>query len=157
MSDTSDKKDKPKSDQLELASVVAGRVSIDAILLSESRTRRTPDFGSGSEEVEYNTKIKEISFGFEREQKKIFIVPSFSFQGKTEEQSEGDESLVIEATFVLIYSLESLDGVEEKHVEAFGSTSGVYNAWPYWREFVQNTSVRMGISPLVVPVFRLKA
>jgi len=38
---------------------------------------------------------------------------------------------------------------------AFARTNGIYNAWPYWREFVQNMIARMNLPPLVIPVFRL--
>jgi preprotein translocase subunit SecB len=48
----------------------------------------------------------------------------------------------------------SLEGLTEAHLDAFAKTNAVFNAWPYWREFVQSTTVRMGLPPLVTPVFR---
>jgi len=40
-------------------------------------------------------------------------------------------------------------------VRHFAETNGLYNAWPYWREFVQNTAARMSLPGLTVPVLRL--
>jgi preprotein translocase subunit SecB len=33
--------------------------------------------------------------------------------------------------------------------------NGVFHVWPYWREMVQNTLARMGLPPLILPVFRV--
>jgi hypothetical protein len=33
----------------------------------------------------------------------------------------------------------------------FASLNGLYNAWPYLREFCQSASLRMGLQPLVLP------
>lgn len=38
----------------------------------------------------------------------------------------------------------------------FGFCNGTFNAWPYWREHVRQVTTRMGITPLVVPVFRVR-
>ncbi len=155
MPETPDTEVQPTLDRFELASIVASRVSIEAILLSESRTKRTPDLGSRYESVQFSSIIQGIRFGIDREEKKISVIPTFSIRSQVEEQDDHDNILTIDATFVLIYGIDSTEGIEDRHVEAFGYTSGIYNAWPYWREFVQNTTVRMGMTPLVVPVFRL--
>lgn len=39
----------------------------------------------------------------------------------------------------------------------FAKLNGMYNAWPYLREIVQSMTLRMGISPLVLPMFRAKS
>ena len=52
--------------------------------------------------------------------------------------------------------MKSFEGINDEHLHAFSATNGVFNAWPYWREFVQNTTARMGLpTPVIVPVFRL--
>jgi preprotein translocase subunit SecB len=30
--------------------------------------------------------------------------------------------------------------------------NGIYNIWPYWREYVQTTTSRLGLPPLTLPV-----
>lgn len=140
---------------LVLASVVAEQVEIDAVLLAESRTRRSPTLGLTSESLNFKFEISSISFGREAENKKFYIVPSFVLKSTIGENEDPDENLLIEATFVLTYRLRSFEGIEDKHLQAYGSTNGIFNAWPFWREFVQSISLRMGIPPIAVPVFRL--
>lgn len=41
-------------------------------------------------------------------------------------------------------------------LEAFANLNGVFNAWPYFREFVQSVTTRMGLPPFVLPVFRVQ-
>ncbi len=40
-------------------------------------------------------------------------------------------------------------------LEQFAKVNGIYNAWPYLREIVQSTTTRMGIAPLMLPLFRV--
>lgn len=62
----------------------------------------------------------------------------------------------IEARYLLEYELSDPDAVNERDLEHFGFFNGAWNAWPYWREYAQSTSARMGLTPaLVVPVFRV--
>lgn len=42
-------------------------------------------------------------------------------------------------------------------INAFANVNGVYNAWPYFREFVQTTTQRMNLPPLILPVYRIPA
>lgn len=41
-------------------------------------------------------------------------------------------------------------------LEPFANLNGVFNAWPYFREFLQNATTRMGLPPFVLPVFRIR-
>lgn len=41
-------------------------------------------------------------------------------------------------------------------LEAFANLNGVFNAWPYFREFLQSATTRMGLPPFVLPVFRVR-
>lgn len=45
--------------------------------------------------------------------------------------------------------------IHEGLLDEFAKLNGIYNAWPYWREFVQNTLVRMGLPPLALPLYRV--
>jgi hypothetical protein len=38
---------------------------------------------------------------------------------------------------------------------SFAKFNGVYNAWPYFREYVQTTTQRMNLPPVIMPVFRI--
>jgi len=60
----------------------------------------------------------------------------------------------IEAAFELVYRVDSLEGISEELVTEFGQRNALYNAWPYWREFVQSMTTRMGLPALRIPLLR---
>jgi len=64
--------------------------------------------------------------------------------------------VTISATFELVYALSGELTPTEEVLEEFARVNGVYNAWPYWREFIQNAASRMNLPPLVLPVFRVQ-
>lgn len=67
-----------------------------------------------------------------------------------------DPDLVIEARFVLQYTLSEPDEVTEDQLTHFAVFNGTFNAWPYWREYAQQASLRLGLTPpLIVPVLRV--
>jgi hypothetical protein len=81
---------------------------------------------------------------------------SFVLKTAQSDENESEMPVSIKATFVLFYAVDSFDGIEDEHLKAFSGTNGVFNAWPYWRELVQNVTGRMGLTiPIVVPVLRL--
>jgi len=70
------------------------------------------------------------------------------------ENPGGQEALRIEATFGIVYGVNSVDEFTSEQIAAVISPIGLANAWPYWREFVQSMTARMGLPPLRVPLFR---
>jgi len=135
---------------LELASFVAQRVQIEDIHLVRSTVWR---------EFEADEPPPVVEFGFnantdlDRETQRINARVIFSFDS----YFEGDERpesppLHVDVAFALTYSLQSLDEIDEEKIDAFGKMNAVYNAWPYVREFVQSTLVRMGLPALTLPV-----
>lgn len=65
-------------------------------------------------------------------------------------------SVTMTATFELRYSVpEELGEITKEELTAFAEVNAVFNAWPYWREYIQSTFVRMNLPPVVLPVFRL--
>lgn len=55
-------------------------------------------------------------------------------------------------SFLIRYSIAGdLTRIGKAECEAFARLNGIYHVWPYWREFVQSSSVRMGLPPLVFP------
>jgi hypothetical protein len=85
---------------------------------------------------------------------RIHVYPGFRFEAFNE-GSEDRAVITVDATFVLTYALENFDGIRKSGYQQFADLNGVYNAWPYWREFVQTTITRMGLPALVLPVFRI--
>jgi preprotein translocase subunit SecB len=56
--------------------------------------------------------------------------------------------VTIKATIELAYSLTA--EFEENELDCFARVNGIYHAWPYWREFVQNSTTRAGLPPLTL-------
>jgi len=87
----------------------------------------------------------------DQEAKKL-VVHAFltAFAKAGAESDTADEPMRIEAEFILVYAVDSLDGIEREQAAAFGRMNGIHNVWPYWREYVQSTTVRLGLPPLVL-------
>ena len=138
--------------KIDLAAPVSDRVQIERVILAESVTRRrTCD--APPKKLTLNVSVTTKA----REQDLIVQVsPKFTLIGQDDADGAAD-SLRIEAVFVVLYRVPTFAGITSENLDAFGQTNGIYNVWPYWREFVQSMTVRMGLPPLTVPVFRLFA
>lgn len=62
----------------------------------------------------------------------------------------------LHATFELVYSAPRDETSEPLALEHFAKLNGVHTVWPYWRELVQSSVSRVGLGPLVLPVFRVE-
>jgi preprotein translocase subunit SecB len=144
---------KRKEKNLDLRTIgkVAAKVEIKSINLIESKTSTVLDDASQPNNnlilsVGIKTCTKKTSYGFE-------AIIGFELKGK------GDKSdialLNIEANFRLKYELKNKKAFSKKDLDEFAAVNGVYNVWPYWREFVQNTVARMGLPLLTVPVLKV--
>lgn len=101
----------------------------------------------------------------------IEVVVAFNYHlegaGNEQEDNAADSandsslSLHIVATFLLQYSIKEPDRqqgpvdepafVNTADVQAFAEFNATFNAWPYWREFVQSMSGRIGLPSVVIP------
>jgi hypothetical protein len=65
-----------------------------------------------------------------------------------------EPALLVTVVFELAYRLPQGFAAETEELDAFAGVNGVFNAWPYLREFVQNMTTRMNVPPVVLPLFR---
>ena len=85
----------------------------------------------------------------------FFVVATIRARLVSEEAKE--EPLVsVETSFELQYRLPEGLRVAPQTLITFAVTNGIYNAWPYWREFVQSMFARMGLPPVVLPLLRAR-
>lgn len=68
---------------------------------------------------------------------------------------DGRDVLHIGATFEILYGFDAAVKISPEQMGAFGHLIGINNAWPYWREFVQSMTSRMGLPSLTLPLLRL--
>jgi hypothetical protein len=142
-------------DLYELAISVSDRVELYNVILADCHARRAPDPSSTSGNMSGATVVSGISHAKSTELNQIHVMVFFTLQSADDEKIK---TLSISAKFILFYSVSSFDGIDDEHIRAFAQINGVFNAWPYWREFVQNTTSRMGLAnPIVIPVYRLGA
>ncbi len=131
--------------------MVSDRVELKDVRLISSKCRQTPEAASGKKtyNINYSAKV-------ETDKKKgyIVVIPEFHFEAFSKSITQ-EPVITIEAFFVLAYKIDNFQGLTQKGFEQFANFNGIYNAWPYWREFVQNTIVRMGLPSLSIPVFRI--
>jgi len=85
----------------------------------------------------------------------IYVKPRLLVEGRSQDRPSNSPVLRIEGKFLVVYNLNSHNALTDAHFKAFGRVNGLFNAWPYWREFVQSMTVRMGLPPLTLSVFRL--
>jgi preprotein translocase subunit SecB len=97
---------------------------------------------------------KDIDVQVDREAGRIFVVAKFSLKTFLEKE-KNDPFATIDASFLLVYNAKNISEMPDEYFDSFGKTNGIYNAWPYWREFVQNATTRMGLPSLTMPVFRI--
>lgn len=82
----------------------------------------------------------------------VYLVPLENGEPPLEEIPE--PVVWIKPAFELEYAVpEGLD-VSKEVAHTFASGTGVFNAWPYLREFVQSTLSRMGLPQVTVPLLR---
>ena len=131
---------------------VSDKVNILNVALIQSSFFRKPETNRVKLSLEIESNVK---YEVDRKNSVILVFPEFRLDGFPEKAEKGEPSLHIEAVFVLVYKVSSLTGLKEENFKAFANANGIYNSWPYWREFVQNTVVRMGLPPLTIPAFHI--
>ena len=92
----------------------------------------------------------------ERQDNKTFFVVAKMRAQLVPEQAKEEPLVSIETSFELQYRLPEGFRADPDTLTTFAQTNGIYNAWPYWREFVQSTFARMGLPPVVLPLLRAR-
>lgn len=132
-----------RPEDLALASQVARRVQIKNIQLVDAKLSFN-DVGSVSDDVS-------ISYGTATKVDADNLVVTVLMNTSV---SDANNVINIVATFRATYTVDSIDGLTPECFDAFGSLNGLFNIWPFWREFVHNTTLRMGLPALTLPVQR---
>jgi len=63
-------------------------------------------------------------------------------------------AVFVNVAFEIKYGLPKELEVSQEQLNTFAKFNGVFNAWPYWREFVQSMVARMNLPTLTLPMFR---
>jgi hypothetical protein len=77
---------------------------------------------------------------------------------KSDEVNPADPAPIqITVTFAMTYLMPDAGAYPDDVLDEFARINAVFNAWPYWREYVQSTTSRMNLPPMVLPVMRVPA
>ena len=136
--------------KLDLGAPVSQLVELDRILITEFSARRKSLRDKLPADINLSVQVKT---DVDKTRGIVQVRPRFELVARYDETAAG-ELLRIAAIFLLQYRLSSFEGLTKANFNAFGEMNGLYNAWPYWREFVQATTVRMGLPPFTIPVYR---
>ena len=141
------KDNKKDNGSLELALEVSDRVELSDIHL----IRCVSDLLSFPTETDNECEVTgHADANVDQDNNTIFVVVHFNLHTAN---NNGEELAKISADFLLIYKAKSLDGLSKSNYDAFASYNGVFNAWPYWREFVNNMTARLKLPPLTLQVY----
>jgi len=138
-------------EKLDAGLMVSERVQLNDVRLVSSKCDQAPGATSGKKtyDINYSTDIQ-----VDKKSGYLIVIAKFHFDAYIENRTS-EPVILIDASFLVSYRIENFEGLSKKGFERFANLNGIYNAWPYWREFVQNTIVRMGLPSLSIPVFRI--
>lgn len=131
---------------------VAEKVSLQEIYLLEAKIKSDP------QDRDPRNASLELSFGSEllpQESEDNLVVQCNFLVAAFHEDDPGKIFMSIEAAFIVDYLLDSSKEFDQNDLEMFARINPIYNTWPYWREFVQNLTTRMGFPALKIPLFKI--
>jgi hypothetical protein len=151
-----------KQEELMAAQIVARRVELDRVDMiggSFALKVQLEDLPNGLRIDHVNTSQR-YTFSVEKNVLSVFV--HYACNGNNLEVSKQAEqsapAFEVDATFMLRYHLIVTPPPEDKRDEfflGFAKVNGVFNSWPYLREFVQSSAARAGIGSVTLPVFRV--
>lgn len=133
--------------------LVSDRVQLKDVRLIEfgCNQKQGASRGKKAYNMDYSTEV-----AVDKESGHVLVIAKFHFEAFAEGGPQKNKNVLkAHATFALTYTIENFKGLTQKGFKQFADLNGIYNAWPYWREFMQNTIARLGLPPLVIPVFRI--
>ncbi len=71
------------------------------------------------------------------------------------DKEEGDDYLHIVGNFHIEYGISGDADLSEQAIKAFARINGLYNVWPYWREYMHQVMTRMGLQFSPTPLLTI--
>lgn len=141
---------------------ICKKLEIKGIHLANHEGRVRDDFAPGEPESEGVTQSFSAVTGVSKSEQTNEYIFKFSAGVRLVEKEHQEDSikentndytlLEVKADFYAVYSFSQ--ELNEEELQLFAEHNVVYNVWPYWREYVQNTCFRMNIPPFQIPFFR---
>jgi hypothetical protein len=129
--------------------------AIDAIRLASATLWSVPPERFGPE----MSAESEVSFRpgvFRKGDHSLIFGIDFKCTARTTEEGAKPQDLIkISCVLEAEYSVNPEFEPRDDQIKAFHAGNAIFNSWPYFREFVQNSVVRMHLPPPPVPFLRL--
>lgn len=135
----------------ELPHRVIAAVEIQHIRLMESKCKTSVRVPEGNMHIDHNvtSRVKD------HRPDGTFVVETAIESRVTKDEAPRKAIIAIAATFELTYKLPKKLSVSSGELKVFANTNAVFNAWPYFREFIQSMFVRMTLPPPILRVYRM--
>lgn len=141
-------------DDVKLSFAFQVNAEISAIRLMTASIARIPNLNVDQSEGNLTSGVSFRPAGLQQMDGSITLGVDFEFQ-----IADGDDLTrtlaTIQCRFEADYHLLPDFNPSASQIAAFHSGNAVFNCWPYLREFIQNSTVRMGLPPATVPFLRL--
>ncbi|MFP4087692.1 MAG: hypothetical protein ACLFUL_12965 [Desulfobacteraceae bacterium] len=135
-----------KENDLKIAEEVSKNLRIRDIHLAESNCWRDLSFKPKQAHVDINIEIKSLN-----STNKGVLPFSCRFRLIGMDTDKDKESFNLNITFIAVYNKEDNYKPTKKQKDAFGLTNAIFNVWPYVREHVQSTMIKMNLTAFVLP------
>ena len=136
----------PRNSALKKAEKLASNLSLKNIHLWEAQSSRDLSFKSKKVDAHVEIQVSPLKT-IDKE-----ILPfACRFKIVGTDKEEGKIAFQLNVAFCAVYSVKNNYQPKKGEIEAFGLTSAVFNVWPYLREHVHTTIVKMNLPALVLP------
>jgi preprotein translocase subunit SecB len=118
----------------------------------KTRIRSVQEAGDVEVRLDWSARLKE------KEPDNSFVIaPSLDLQIVPKGAKEETLPLVwMRVGFEATYRLPDGLRATRRELRDFAQINGIFNVWPYWREFIQNMFARMNLPPFFLPVYRIE-
>lgn len=136
---------------LELLAQVSPYMEIERIRLLQGIFEVLPDGTSPNEEPLQTRVATRV------ELKDRLLESKVQFEFRARAPIAGDQPPVVHvvATYLLVYRIRHDVEPSQEALTAFSQINAVYNAWGYWREFLQTALQRLEMPPFTLPLVRV--
>ena len=132
---------------------VAQKAVIEEIYLVDAKVSRDP-LNISPEALSLEQKCSTKILPADKDKNILSILCNFGVAAFSK-KSPDKMFMSIEASFCTSYILEPIEKFDPDDIEHFAKINPIYNAWAYWREFVQSMTTRMGFPALTVPLLKI--
>ena len=130
--------------------------SLELLRLAKASIVSTADLDGSGNRLVTDLSFKPAGVRQTKHQLVFGIDFEFKIQRHQGDSATGEEMVTVQCTFEATYALKPKFVAKAEQIEAFHLGNAVFNCWPFFREFIQNTVVRLNYPPPPVPFLRLQ-